>query len=185
MTSSAASASKAQPRGWQATLAVLVIMVGIVGAGFVAQNAVADVPNQPVNVGHGVSLVPPPDWEFVGRADDRDTIILSRGSGSLAINVSEGTDELAALMALHDEWTATGTVSAGEVRAATDLHGSLPAARFTYSGTFEELASSVEGEVAGVRGTSVIVLFDGWADVGEFAGVADDINAIIAGTTIP
>lgn len=160
-------------------------MVGIVGAGFVAQDAVADVPNQPVNVGRGVSLVPPPDWEFVGRADDQDTILLSRGNGSLAISVREGTDERAALTTVRDAWTASGTVSAGEIRAATDVHGSLPAARFTYSGTFEELASAVEGEVTGVRGTSVVVVFDGWADVGEFAGVADDINAIIAGTTIP
>lgn len=181
MTTSAA----AQPRGCVATLAVLMVMIGIVVAGFFAQDAVADIPNQPVAIGHGVSLVPPPDWEFVGRADDQDAVLLSRGNGSLAIAVTEGADERAALTALRDEWTASGSVSAGEIRDATGVHGSLPAARFTYSGSFEELASAVEGEVTAVRGNSVVVVFDGWADVGEFAGVADDIAAIIAGTTIP
>jgi len=161
------------------------IMIGIVVGGFVAQDAVADVPNRPVDVGHGVSLVPPPDWEFVGRANDQDTILLSRGNGNLAITVTEGTDERAALTALRDEWTASGTVSAGEIRDAKGVHGTPPAARFTYSGSFEELASAVEGEVTAVRGISVVVVFDGWSDVGEFAGVADDIGAIIAGTTIP
>ena len=180
-----ASRSAAQPRGCVATLAVLVIMVGIVFAGFVAQDAVADFPNLPVQVADGVVLTPPPDWEFQGRTDDQDTILLSRGNGSLAITVTEGTDERAALTSLRDEWTASGTVSAGEIRDATGVHGTLPALRFTYSGTFEELASAVEGEVIAVRGTSIVVVFDGWADVGEFAGVADDIAAIIAGTTIP
>jgi len=184
MTAAKPTRSTAQPRGCLATLAVLAIMLGIVGGSFVAQEAVADVPNQPVNVGQGVSLVPPPDWEFVGRADDQDTILLSRGNGSLAVSVMQGTDERAALTTLLDEWAASGTVSTGEIRDAAGAHGALPAARFTYSGTFQELASAVEGEVTGVRGTSVVVLFDGWADVGEFAGVADDINAIIAGTTI-
>lgn len=177
--------STSQPRGCLATLAVLVVMVGIVGAGFGAANAVADIPNQPVQVGEGVSLIPPPEWEFRGRAENEDTILLSRGNGSLAITVTEGTDHLAALSALRDEWTASGTVSTGDIRDASGVHGSNPAVRFVYSGTFDELVSAVEGEVTAVAGTSIVVVFDGWADVGEFAGVADDIHAIIAGTTIP
>jgi len=174
-----------QPRGWLATLAVLVIMVGIVGVGIVAANTFADVPNQPIQLGEGVSLVPPPGWEFQGRADDADTILLSRGNGSLAITVTQGSDHLAALSAIRGEWTAAGTVSAGDTRDATGVHGANPAARFAYSGTFPELASAVEGEVTAVAGTSIVVLFDGWADVGEFAGAAGDIHAIMAVTTIP
>ncbi len=160
-------------------------MVGIVGAGFLAQNAVADIPNQPVQISHGVTLTPPPDWEFQGRADDQDTILLSRGNGSLAVGVAEGTDYRAALSALRDGWIASGTVSAGDIRDAPGVHGAQPAAQFTYSGTFEGVASAVEGEVVAVAGSSVVVVFDGWADIGEFGGVADDIAAIIAGTTIP
>ena len=180
-----ASRSVPQPKGWVATIAVLVIMVGIVGAGFFAQSAVADIPNQPVEISRGVILTQPPEWEFQGRADDQDTILLSRGNGSLAISVVEGTDERSALATLRDEWTASATVSAGDIRDATGVHGEQPAASFTYSGTFEGMASAVEGEVTAVRGTSVVVVFDGWADIGDYAGVADDIAAIIAGTTIP
>jgi len=176
---------QSQPRGCLATLAVLVIMIGIVAAGFFAQDAVADIPNQPVQVAPGVSVLPPPDWEFQGRSDDQNTILLSRGNASLAISVVEGTDERMALTTLRDEWAASGTVSIGEIRDATGVHGTNEAARFTYSGTFAEIASAVEGEVTGVGGTSLVVVFDGWADVGEYAGVADDIDAITAATSIP
>lgn len=179
------SRTTSQPRGCLATLAVLVVMVGIVGAGFAAANAVADIPNQPVHVGDGVSLVPPPDWEFQGRADDQNTILLSRGNGSLAITVTSGSDHVAALSTLRDEWTQSGTVSAGDTRDVTGVHGAQPAAAFPYSGTFADLAGAVEGEVTAVRGTSVVVVFDGWAGVGEYAGAADDIGAIIAETSIP
>ncbi len=161
------------------------VMIGIVGAGFVAQDAVADVPNQPVTVSDGVSLVPPPDWEFQGRAGDQNTVLLSRGNGSLAISVTPGSDHVAALSSLRGAWTQSGTVSAGDTRDVTGVHGSQPAAAFTYSGTFADLAGAVEGEVTAVRGTSVVVVFDGWAGVGEYAGVADDIGAIIAATSIP
>lgn len=185
MTALTASRPAAEPRGCLATIAVLVVMLGIVGAGFVAQDSVADIPNRPVDVASGVTVVPPPDWEFQGRADDQDTIVLSRGNGSLAVTVSEGSDERAALTMLRDEWTASGTVSAGEIHDAPGVHGALPAARFTYSGTFSDIASAVEGEVTAVRGTRVVVVFDAWADVGDFANVRVDIGAIIAGTTIP
>ena len=185
MIATATSRSTAQPRGCLATLAVLVVMIGIVAVGFYAQAAVADIPNQPVTVSDGVSLVPPPDWEFQGRTDDQNTILLSRGNGSLAITVTPGGDHVAALNTLRDEWTQSGTVSAGHIREATGVHGSKPAAAFPYSGTFADLASAVEGEVTAVRGTSVVVVFDGWADVGEYAGAADDTAAIIAETSIP
>src|SRR5688572_13907764 len=110
-----ATAPNTEPRGGFATLVVLLIMIGIVAGGAVAQNAVAGIPQGPVQVARGVVLTPLPEWSFGGRSDDGNTILLSQGNGSLAITVADGPDPVAAMTQLRDEWLASGTVSAGEI----------------------------------------------------------------------
>jgi hypothetical protein len=178
-----------EPKGGLATLVVLLIMVGIVAGGFVAQNAVADEPPKPIAVGLGVSITPPPDWEFGGRSEDVNTILLSQGSGSLAITVVDGTEVRAALEALRDEWLAGGTVSASDIGEVADVRPGQAGLRFAYSGTFEDVgtprSTAVEGEVTGVSGTGVTVLFDGWAGLGDYVAVSAEIATMIRETVIP
>lgn len=175
----------AEPKGGLATLVVLLLMVGIVGGGFIAQGAIASAPPSPVTVARGVTLTPLEGWEFGGRSPDGNTILLSQGSGSLAITVADGSDARAALAALRDEWLASGTVSASEIVDAADVRPGQPGLRFAYSGTFEDLATPVEGEVTGVAGTDLSVLFDGWAGFGEYVAASNDIATMIRGTVIP
>ena len=59
-----------EPKGGLATLVVLLIMVGIVAVGFVAQNAVAGEPPRPVSVARGVSVQPLVGWEFASQRFD-------------------------------------------------------------------------------------------------------------------
>jgi hypothetical protein len=176
-----------QPKGWLATFAVLLIMVGIVVGGCVAAAATSSIPDKPVEIGQGVSLLVPPGWQYTGRTPEGNTILLSRGGGNVAITADAGTDERAALAKLRDEWLATGTVTAGEMAAITDARSDQkPASRFAYSGTFpDEPGGAVEGEVTGVRGSGIIVVFDAWAGIGEFVNVKDDVAAIIRDTNIP
>ena len=56
---------------------------------------------------------------------------------------------------------------------------------FAYSGTFPDLAGAVEGEVTGYSGTSVTVLFDGWADLGDYRSISDEIAEMIRTAVIP
>ena len=178
-------AHRTQPRGGLATLAVLLVMVGIVGGGYLAQNAVADLPAQPVEVANGVVVTPVDDWEFGGRSDDGGTVLLSQGDGSLAVTVQQGTDAVAALSALRDEWTSTGTVTASPVELVDDLRGGQPGHRFRYSGTFLDVPAGVEGEVTGYAGNGIVVIFDGWAGLGSFRTVADDVATMINSAVIP
>jgi hypothetical protein len=177
----------AQPKGWLATFAVLLVMVGIVVGGCVAAAAASSIPDKPVEIGHGVTLLVPPGWQYTGRTTEGNTILLSRGGGSVAITVDSGTDERAALAKRRDEWLATGTVTAGDIAAVTDAGSDQkPASRFAYSGTFaDEPGGTVEGEVTGVRGNGIVVVFDAWAGIGEFVNVKDDVAAIIRETNIP
>ena len=180
------TAPRTEPRGGLATLVVFVIMIGIVAGGAFAQNAVAGIPAGPVEVARGVMLTPLTEWEFGGRSDDGNTILLSQGSGSLAISVVEPSDAVAGLTALRDEWLASGTVTATEIEPVGGVRVRQPAFRFAYSGTFEEEhAAAVEGEVTGVSGSEVAVLFDGWAGYGEYASVRDEIATMIRDTVIP
>jgi hypothetical protein len=147
---------------------------------------VSSVPDKPVTIADGVTIVVPPDWSFSGRSEDRRTILLSRGNASVAISVEEDSDELVALRRLHDEWAGQGNVSIGDIVPVTDARpDGKPAARFAYSGTFPELPTTVEGEVTAVRGNSIAVIFDAWAGEGQFVNARDDVARIIRETTIP
>lgn len=175
----------AQPKGGLATLVVLLIMVGIVAGGFYAQQAVAGLPSGPVEVARGVTVTPLPDWQFGGRTEDGNTILLSRGSGSLAVSVTDGADVAAALNGLRDEWVASGTVTASQIVEVTDRRGGQTGMRFAYSGTFADLPAAVEGEVTAFAGTGILVVFDAWAGVGDSVAVGADVATMIDGTVIP
>ena len=175
----------AEPRGCLATLSVLVIMVGIVVTGAVAESAVADVPPGPIEISDGVTVTPLADWEFGGRSDDERTILLSKGSGSLAITIGDGTDVVGALNALRGEWLATSTVTAADVAEVTTARPGATAFGFAYSGTFPDLGAPIEGEVTGYAGTSVTVLFDGWAHFGDYRNVRDEIAEMIRSAVSP
>jgi hypothetical protein len=132
-----------------------------------------------------VTVTPLEDWQFGGRSEDGNTILLSQGSGSLAVSVEEGTDLVAALTRLRDEWAASGTVTASQIEEATDRRGGQPGMRFAYSGTFSDLPATVEGEVTAFAGTGIVVIFDAWGGVGDFVSISGDVAAMIDATAIP
>ena len=177
------------PKGWIATLVVAAIMVAIVAGGFIAAGAVADNRTILYNV-NGVGITPGPGWEFSGRDDNGQTILLTNGSGSLAIeaqpppyNVLLVGDWHLPLENKRQEWLDSGTVTATEIVDVTV--GDRTARRFSYSGTFEDVATPVEGTVTEISTPNKYVLFDGWADKGQFSVVSDDIDAMIKSAVIP
>src|SRR5262245_13361644 len=106
-SASAPIARPAAPKGWLATLGVLLVMVGIVGGGFVAAVALSSVPDKPVALTNGVTVVIPPDWEYAGRSDDGKAIQLTRGNATVNVSVEEDSDERTALQHVRDEWAKT------------------------------------------------------------------------------
>ena len=177
------------PKGWIATLVVAAIMVAIVAGGFIAAGAVADNKTVLYNV-NGVSITPGPGWEFSGRDDNGQTILLTNGSGSLAIeaqpppsNMLLMPDWQLPLEKKRQDWLDTGTVTATQI--ADVIVGDRAARRFSYSGTFEDLATPVEGTVTEISTPNKYVLFDGWAGKGQFSVVSDDVDAMIKSAVIP
>jgi hypothetical protein len=182
-TAPQAAATTRQPKGWLATLVVALVMVGIVGGGFVAQESVADAPPLPVTLDRGVVVTPGADWEFAGRSEDGQTVLLTQGSGSLALTVMDGTDIQTALESQRAEWLASGTITATDPEPVTV--GGHAGRRFEYSGTFDDLPTPVDGTVTAIAGSNYVVLFDGWAGAGDYSAVSDDIDSMIGSAVIP
>ena len=111
------AARPAQPKGWLATFLIILIMVGVVGVGALAAASLSSVPDKPISIAEGVTIVVPPDWSYGGRSDDGKTILLTRGNASVAISVEEDSDEKVALAHLHDEWAGKPTVVGRRGRA--------------------------------------------------------------------
>ena len=72
----AIAANARPPKGWLGTLVVALLMVGIVGVGFIAQNSVADIPARSITVDQ-VAIVPASGWDFAGRSTDLSTVLLT------------------------------------------------------------------------------------------------------------
>jgi hypothetical protein len=164
---------------------VLGVMIGILVAGAVASDSLANEPPKPISVGQGVSLTAPWSWEYQGRSEDQNTILLSRGNGSLAVTINESTDATAALQALRDEWEATGVVTTSDIKPVPELRPGDNVLRFAYTGDFEDVAGAIEGEVTAVVGNNMVVVFDGWSGSGDYITVRDEIDTMINGATIP
>jgi hypothetical protein len=176
-----------QPRGCLPTLLVLLIMLGVVGGGYAAADAVASVPPQPVTVAEGVTIRPLPGWEFGGRGEDGRSVLLSKGNGSVHVSLTRARiDATAALTELLRGWRAQprSQVSSGEIQPA-DVRISGGAVRVSYSGTFEDVEYPVEGEATAVAGTTATVIFDGWSGMGDYAAVRPQIDQMIREATIP
>ena len=172
------------PSSWLATLVVAAIMLAILIGGFVVEGAVPAPPPRPVSAGSGVMVTPVSGWDFAGRSEDGQTILLTQGSGSLAVTVVPGTDVDAALQAKRDEWLQSGTVTISDPEAIT-IPGGRTGERFDYSGTFEDVPTPVEGAVTAIAGSNVVVLFDGWSGIGGYPNVSADIDSMIESTSIP
>ncbi len=174
-----------EPKGCLAVIAVVVVMIGILVVGAVASDSLANEAPKPINLGHGVSLTAPWSWEYQGRSEDQNTVLLSRGNGSLAVTVNEATDPSAVLQALRDEWEASGTVTTTDIKPVPDLRPGDNVLRFAYTGDFDDIAGAVEGEVTAVAGDDIVVVFDGWSGYGDYVTVRDEIETMISGATIP
>jgi hypothetical protein len=177
-------ASAGQPRGWLATFVVAVAMVGIAGLGFAASNLARSAPARPIPVADGVTVTPLEGWEFAGRSGDGSEVLLTQGAGSLDVLVVRGGRIARVLSELVLDWTEGGYVTFApfeRIEAQPGRYG----VRAAYSGTFDGIAYPLEGQITGIQGADVVVLFDGWAGVGEYGLVRPQIEQMIREATIP
>jgi hypothetical protein len=138
-------------------------------------------PGGPVSVGP-VSVRPAPGWTVAEQIPDPPQLRLSGGTAQLYVVVPSAqgaTEEL--LHAYVDEALApqAGQLSVSEVRPV-ELPSGQPASLLSYVGSFEGVASPLEGEVlALVSPTGTPVVFDGWAPEGLWVAARDEVRTMI------
>jgi hypothetical protein len=176
---------------------VLLVIVVVLGGGLVAAASVADdaggvIPRggegdgAPVEVAPGVSVPVASGWS---QQEPPSGIAarFSRGSAILDVFVFPGSgteEDLYRSYVEHVLRAGATALQTGEPQPV-QLGDGTPAARGGYLGTFEGVASPIEGELTAVltsdgRG----VVFDGWAGQGQLAPVLEEIRAMVDGSAV-
>ena len=185
----------AAPRGWGAVALVFVaILVVTLGGWFVA----GAVPGEPtasgrdavthVDVGPNVTVAIAPGWSVVREDPSGSGVVLSNGTGLLEVYPAPGPyDDATAL--LSDYVAEVLRPAASQVTISdperTGIRPSDAGVRARYQGTFPAFGYPLEGVVTAVvaPGGSAVI-FDGSAPQGQLLTVADELDAMIAGSEI-
>jgi len=175
---------------WIPTGAVLVVTLFVSFGGFLFAGETGGATEEltgdgelgaPIQLAEGVVIHPPQGW-VAEPSPNTPELRLSNGVGQMYVAVSpvSGAPEQR-LDAYLNEVLSPQASQLSVTPPQTIDHPSGNAAAFVaYLGTFNEVQTPLEGEVAAVvapSGTAVIV--DGWAPDGEFVAVRDDIRGTV------
>jgi hypothetical protein len=169
----------ARTRRWRPVVGVVLCLATVVLGGRVAASALT-VPGPPVRVAPGVSVRPLSGWRV---ARHGTSVLLTRGSGNLAVLPADVTDPAALARQYASQVLAPNAqglaVSRGlrSVRLASGLVG----VSFAYQGTFngQGRAMPLQGEVTAVVGERAGAVFDAWAEPAVYEYERADVEAMI------
>ncbi|HYT27287.1 MAG TPA: hypothetical protein VEP73_12475 [Actinomycetota bacterium] len=180
-----ATGGRVRPGGrrWVPPVALLAFLAVLVGGGYVTQNALANEVEPPVRVGPGVVVHPLSGWRQASTRND--AVLLTRGSGNLAVLEVDGQADPAELAAWYVATrlrpAASGLVLSRPLPAVR-LPSGLVGARFLYQGDFHagERSMPLRGEVTTVTGPAGRgAVFDAWALPETFRYVLGDVHRMI------
>ena len=139
-------------------------------------------PGAPVSVGP-VSVRPAPGWTVAEQIPDPPQLRLNAGSAQLYVVVPPAQGRAEEL--LHGYVDQALAPQARQLSVSADrpveLPSGQPASLLSYGGSFEGVASPLEGEVlALVSPAGTPVVFDGWAPEGLWVGVREEVRTMIA-----
>jgi hypothetical protein len=144
-------------------------------------------PGAPVQVGP-VSIRPGPGWSIAEQIPDPPQLRLTKGAAHLYVVIPPGqASPEGHLQAYVDEVLAPQArqLSVSPIEAV-ELPSGQPAVLLSYVGSFEGVASPLEGEVlALVSPSGTPVVFDGWAPEGLWVGARDEVRTMVSGAEIP
>jgi hypothetical protein len=143
-------------------------------------------PGEPIPVGP-ISIRPAPGWGVAEQIPDPPQLLLTNGTAQLYVGIQGDADSAEALLDAYIQAMAEDALqlSASPARGV-DLPSGQPAVLSSYVGTFEGVASPLEGEVlALISPSGTPVLFDGWAPEGLWVGARDEVRTMVGSAEIP
>ena len=144
-------------------------------------------PGDPIAVGP-ISIRPAPGWSVAEQIADPPQLRLTSGAAQLFVVVppseasAEGHLQSYVEEILEPQARQLSVSRIRQVELPSGQLGSL----LSYVGTFEGVASPLEGEVlAVVSPTGTPVVFDGWAPEGLWVGARGEVRSMVATAEIP
>ena len=182
---------------WLSALGVLAVILFVALGGFlVAGDPTAageeitgdqGTPGAPIQVGP-VAIRPGPGWSIAEQIPDPPQLRLTKGAAQLYVVIPPlQASPRGQLQAYVDEVLEpqAGQLSVSPIQAV-ELPSGQPAVLASYVGSFEGVASPLEGEVlALVSPAGTPVVFDGWAPEGLWVGARDEVRSMVSGAEIP
>jgi hypothetical protein len=182
---------------WLSTVGALAVILFVAFGGYVlagdttaaGQEITGDQgePGAPVPVGP-VSVRPAPGWTIAEQIPEPPQLRLTRGAAQLFVvippleaspdeNLQSYVEEVLAPQARQ--------LSVSPVRPV-ELPSGQPASLLSYVGTFDGVASPLEGEVVALVSPSrTPVVFDGWAPEGQWVAVREDVRTMVGTAEVP
>jgi hypothetical protein len=181
---------------WLPTLGVLVVTLFVAFGGYVVAGdpsaAGEDItgdqgePGAPIPLGP-VTIRPLPGWGVAEQIPDPPQLLLTNGTAQLFASIQ---GEVASAEALLDSYIQAMSEDALQLSASPARQVELPSGQAAvlsaYVGTFEGVASPLEGEVlALISPSGTPVLFDGWAPEGLWVGARGEVRTMVGSAEIP
>jgi hypothetical protein len=169
------------------TVALVAILGAVVFGGYVVSDAIAPPGGGPVDVGAIVRVQPPPGWAVARRSTDPASVRLTRGNGTLDVlagSFSGSPEDLLRVYVTRNLEPQAQQLSVSRPEPVR-LASGPPGLRVSYVGTFNGVATPIEGELTAVVSSSGNgVIFDGWAPSGLLRSVLGDIQAMVDGAEV-
>jgi hypothetical protein len=181
---------------WLSTIGVLAVTLFVAFGGYAVAgepSAAGDditgnqgEPGEPIPLGP-ITIRPAPGWGVAEQIPDPPQLLLTNGTAQLYASVQ---GEAASAEALLDAYIQAMSEDALQLSASpargVELPSEQPGVLSSYVGTFEGVASPLEGEVlALISPSGTPVLFDGWAPEGLWVGARDEVRTMISSAEIP
>jgi hypothetical protein len=144
-------------------------------------------PGPPIAVGP-ITIRPAPGWIVAEQIPDPPQLRLTSGAAQLLVAIPPSESSPSALLQSYIEEILepqARQLSVSRVRQVELPSGQI-GSLLAYVGSFEGVASPLEGEVlAVVSAIGTPVLFDGWAPEGLWVGARGDVRSMVASAEIP
>ena len=139
----------------------------------------------PVDIGNGVRVTPPVGWVPVGNPAGLPGLKFQKGPITVEVGIASFTASPKDLLVAYVNQVLAPSAQDAKVSAATTGTGGngRPTARATYTGSFKDFGTAVEGELntqvvtAGQNGIGIVV--NAYGPQGQLGGSLGDVHGFV------
>ena len=136
----------------------------------------------PVDIGNGVRVTPPPGWVAVGAPVGLPGVRFQRGAFTVEVGIATFNAAPKDLLVAYVNQILAPSAQDAKVSAATNVvaGNGRPTARATYTGSFKDFGTAVEGEIsAQVSQGGIGIVVNAYAPQGQLAGSLNEVHAFV------